>query len=166
MNLDHIVASGHSSGFPAVSNAAVLDNRIKALISFDASVPRIVRKKGLDQSILLFRASNSSYTDLFFRGKDVNSHGTIYDINFFRVYRGDFYDLVIDNTTHNSIYDEYLFAENKKEKELSIRNHKIIMKWTVAFLEKGHQEKKESLFKNNTVQKYVTLRVINALKQK
>ncbi|MCH8981611.1 hypothetical protein IH922_06295, partial [candidate division KSB1 bacterium] len=94
IDMDRIAAGGHSSGFPAVSGAAVRDNRIKGLISFDAGVPKIVRREGLDKPILLFRADTASYTDLFFRGKNINPKGTIYDVDFFRVHRADFYDLV------------------------------------------------------------------------
>ena len=135
LDMKRVAAGGHSSGFPAVVGAAVRDGRIRALISFDAGVPRLARRVGLDQPILLFRADTGSYTDLFVRGEDVNPKGTIYDVNFFRVYRGDFYDLVISGTTHNSVYDEYLFAETDDERMLSIRNHELISRYTVAFLE-------------------------------
>jgi hypothetical protein len=133
IDMDRIIAGGHSSGFPAVSGAAVRDDRIKGLISFDSGVPKIVREKGLDVPILLFRADSASYTDLFFRGDNVHPKGTIYDVNFFRVHRGDFYDLVVSGTTHNSVYDEYLFTEDEKERELSKRNHRIINQWAADF---------------------------------
>ncbi len=135
LDFDRVAAGGHSSGFPAVSGAAVRDRRIKALVSFDAGVPRIVRREGLDQPILLFRADRESYTDLFFRGENMNPKGTIYDVNFFRVHRADFYDLVIAGTTHSSVYDQYLYAESAAERELSIRNHGIIERYAVAFLD-------------------------------
>ncbi len=135
MDIGRVGAVGHSSGFPAVSGAAVTDKRIKALISFDAGVPRIVRREGLDVPILLFRGATDSYTDLFFRGDDVHPKGTIYDVDFFRVHRGGFYDLVISGTTHNSVYDEYLFAETDAERDLSIRNHRIIAAYAAAFLD-------------------------------
>ena len=135
LDLGRVAAGGHSSGFPAVSGAAVRDDRIEALISFDAGVPKIVRREGLEVPILLVRADTSTYTDLFFRGENVHPKGTIYDVDFFRVHRGDFYDLVIDGTTHNSVYDEYIFAENDAERELSIRNHEIIARYAVAFLD-------------------------------
>ena len=135
LDMKRVAAGGHSSGFPAVAGAAVRDSRIKALISFDAGVPRLVRREGLDQPILLFRGDTGSYTDLFVRGEDVHPKGTIYDVNFFRVYRGDFYDLVISGTTHSSVYDEYLFAETDAERKLSIRNHELISRYAVAFLE-------------------------------
>jgi hypothetical protein len=130
-----IIAGGHSSGFPAVSGAAVRDKRIKGLISFDAGVPRIVRRRGLDVPILLVRAETKSYTDLFSRGKNVHPKGTIYDVDFFRAHRGDFYDLLISDSTHSSVYDEYLFAENETDRNISIRNHKIIGRYAVKFME-------------------------------
>ncbi len=103
VDLGRIGAGGHSSGFPAVSGAAVTDKRIRALISFDAGVPKIVRREGLDVPIPLFRGATGSYTDLFFRGEDVHPKGTIYDVDFFRVHRGDFYDVVISGTTHQCL---------------------------------------------------------------
>jgi hypothetical protein len=135
IDLTRVAASGHSSGFPAVSGAAVVDDRIRALISFDAGVPQIVRRQGLDVPILLVRAESNSYTDLFFRGQNVHPKGTIYDVDFFRVHRGDFFDLVIEGTTHNSIYDEYLFAETPEERSLSLRNHELMAAFTTVFLE-------------------------------
>lgn len=162
IDMDRIAAGGHSSGFPAVSGAAVRDNRIKGLISFDAGVPRIVRQEGLDVPILLFRADSASYTDLFFRGKNVHPKGTIYDVDFFRVHRGDFYDLVVSGTTHNSIYDEYLFAEDNKGRELSKRNHKLIGQYSVAFLDKVLKGTDSALLDNSRTAPHTTLRVIKA----
>lgn len=162
IDMDRIAAGGHSSGFPAVSGAAARDNRIRGLISFDSGVPKIVRQEGLDVPILLFRADSASYTDLFFRGKYVHPKGTIYDVNFFRVHRGDFYDLVISGTTHSSVYDEYLFAEDNEERELSKRNHKIIGRYAVAFLDKILKETDSSLPDNTKTAPHTTLRVIKA----
>ena len=162
IDMDRIAAGGHSSGFPAVSGAAVRDNRIKGLISFDAGVPKIVRREGLDMPILLFRADSASYTDLFFRGKYVHPKGTIYDVNFFRVQRGDFYDLVISGTTHSSVYDEYLFVEDKEEYALSKRNHKIIGLYAVEFLAKVLKGADSSLLDNTKTAPHTTLRVIKA----
>ena len=132
---ERISAGGHSSGFPAVSGAVVKDARIKALISFDAGVPKSVRTHGLDVPILLFRADSNSYTDLFFRGPKVHPKGSIYDVSFFRVHRGDFYDLVISGTTHSSVYDEYLFTDSVREQNLSTRNHRIIERFAHEFLD-------------------------------
>jgi hypothetical protein len=128
-------AGGHSSGFPAVSGAAVTDKRIKALISFDSGVPQLVRREGLDVPILLFRGETGSYTDLFFRGENVHPKGTIYDVDFFRVHREDFFDVVVSGTTHSSVYDEYLFAENDEERERSVRAHITFASYTEAFLD-------------------------------
>lgn len=158
--LDQLIAGGHSSGFPAVSYAAVIDNRIKGLISFDSGVPKIVRNEGLDIPIFLFRAEKDSYTDLFFRGKNVHPKGTIYDVDFFRVHRGDFYDFVIANTTHSTIYDQYIFTEVKEEQELSKQNHRLIIKWTVAFHKKVLENKNNGLFENKDLIQGTTLRTI------
>ena len=165
IDMDRIAAGGHSSGFPAVSGAAVRDNRIKGLISFDAGVPKIVRREGLDEPILLFRADSASYTDLFFRGKNINPYGTIYDVDFFRVHRADFYDLVISGTTHSSVLDLYIFAEYKKERELLMRNHKIIARYTVAFLAKVLNDTDSSLLDATGATPHTTLRVIKAPRQ-
>ncbi len=158
--LDQIIAGGHSSGFPAVSYTAVMDNRIKGLISFDSGVPKIVRKKGLDIPILLFRAEKESYTDLFFRGKNVHPKGTIYDVDFFRVHRGDFYDLVFSNTTHSTIYDQYIFSESIEEKEISKQHHRLIIKWTVAYFHKVLENQNSALFENKEDIQNTTLRTI------
>lgn len=142
IDMSKVLAAGHSSGFPAVSGAAVRDKRIKGLISFDAGVPTVVRRQGLDVPLLLFRAETNSYTDLFFRGENVHPKGTIYDVDFFRVHRADFYDLVISGTTHMSVSDEYLLAQNEKERGISKRNHKIIERFSAEFLGKvlkGHE---------------------------
>ena len=165
IDMERISAGGHSSGFPAVSGAAVRDNRIKGLISFDAGVPKIVRREGLDEPILLFRADTASYTDLFFRGKNINPKGTIYDVDFFRVHRADFYDLVISGTTHSSVLDQYIFTEDKKERELSMRNHKIIARYTVAFLAKVLDDTDSSLLNATAINPHATLRVIKAQRQ-
>lgn len=165
IDMDRIAAGGHSSGFPAVSGAGVRDNRIKGLISFDAGVPKIVRREGLDEPILLFRADSASYTDLFFRGKNINPYGTIYDVDFFRVHRADFYDLVISGTTHSSVLDLYIFAEYKKERELLMRNHKIIARYTVAFLAKVLNDTDSSLLDATGTTPHTTLRVIKAPRQ-
>ncbi len=165
LDINQVIAGGHSSGFPAVSYAAVIDKRIKGLISFDSGVPKIVRNKGLDIPILLFRAESDSYTDLFFRGKKVHPRGTIYDVDFFRMHRGDFYDLVISETTHSTIYDEYLFSEVKEEKELSKRNHRLIMKWTVAFHEKILKNQQSELLENKGDTINTKLRIIKAFQQ-
>lgn len=157
-----IVCGGHSSGFPAVSAAAVRDDRIKGLISFDAGVNQIVRREGLDVPILLFRAESDTYTDLFFRGEKVHPKGTIYDVDFFRVMRDDFYDLVISGTTHNSVSDEYLFAEDIEERELSTRNHKIIGHYALAFLDKVLNGIDSSMLDNIEAASHTTLRVIKA----
>ena len=159
IDMDRIAAGGHSSGFPAVSGAAVRDDRIKALISFDAGVPPIVRQFGLDVPILLFRADSASYTDLFFRGENVHPKGTIYDVDFFRVHRSDFYDLVIAGTTHNSVYDEYLFAEDAEDKQLSMRNHKIMGIVASAFLSNVLNGRDTSLL-DAELAPYTRLRVI------
>jgi hypothetical protein len=136
MDMGRVAAGGHSSGFPAASGAAVRDKRIKGLVSFDAGVPAIVRREGLDVPLLLFRAETNSYTDLFFRGEKTHPKGTIYDVDFFRVHRADFYDLVISGTTHTSVLDEYLFAGNEHERESSMRHHKIIERFAASFLGK------------------------------
>ena len=162
--LDQIIAGGHSSGFPAVSYAAVLDNRIKGLISFDSGVPKIVRTEGLDIPILLFRAEKESYTDLFFRGKNVHPKGTIYDVDFFRVHRGDFYDLVFSNTTHSTIYDQYIFSETIEEQELSKLNHRLIIKWTVAYFHKVLENQNSALLENKAPIQGTTLRTIASFK--
>ena len=166
LDMDRVAAGGHSSGFPAVSGAAVTDERIKALISFDSGVPKVVRREGLDVPILLFRVDTESYTDLFFRGENVHPKGTIYDVDFFRVHRADFYDLVIAGTTHNSVYDEYLFAETDAERELSIRNHVIMARCAVAFLDQVLKESDSPLLEEsaNELPK-ATLRVIPALQR-
>jgi len=134
MDMSKVVAGGHSSGFSAASDAAVRDKRIKGLVSFDAGIPAIIRREGLDVPLLLFRGETKSYTDLFFRGKETHPKGTIYDVDFFRVHRADFYDLVISGTTHTSVLDEYLFAENEQERGISRRNHKIIERFAADFL--------------------------------
>lgn len=136
MDMSRVAAAGHSSGFPAASGAAVRDRRIKGLVSFDAGIPAVVRREGLDVPLLLFRGETNSYTDLFFRGEKTHPKGTIYDVDFFRVHRADFYDLVIAGTTHTSVLDEYLFAGNEQERESSIRNHKIIERFAAGFLGK------------------------------
>ncbi len=161
IDMDRVAAGGHSSGFPAVSGAAVSDERIKALISFDAGVPRIVRQFGLDVPILLFRADSASYTDLFFRGKNVHPKGTIYDVDFFRVHRSDFYDLVISGTTHNSVYDQYLFTEDAADKQLSMRNHKIMDAAASAFLDLVLNGA-DTLLLDADLAPYTRLRVIKA----
>ncbi len=135
MDLDRVAACGHSSGFPAVSGAAVNDPRIRALVSFDSGVQRIVRDRGLDVPILLVRADQESYTALFFRDEETHPKGTIDDVDFFRVHRAALFDLNIDSTTHNSIYDEYLFAETGLEAKTSLRNHRLVADHVAAFLE-------------------------------
>jgi len=76
--------------------------------------------------------------------------------------RGDFYDLVISGTTHNSIYDEYLFAEDKEERELSRCNHKIIGLYAVAFLAKVLKGTDSALLDNTGAAPHTRLRVIKA----
>lgn len=134
--LDRIAASGHSSGFGSVmSGAAALDPRISALISFDSGVGRAVRELGLTQPLLLVRADSASYTDLFFRGPKVNPKGTIYDVNFFRRYEGTFYDLVVPGTTHGSVFDGYLWAEDQEELARLSRVLDVFGTYVVAFLD-------------------------------
>ena len=164
MDLKRISAGGHSSGFPAASGAAVRDPRIKALVSFDSGVPRAVRDKGLDVPIFLFRAETESYTDLFFRGEHVHPKGTIYDVNFFRVMRADFYDLVISGTTHQSCYDEYLFAEKKEERDISLRNHQLFGMYTAAFLEKALRGVESTLLQDSVSKDPISLRFIPAFR--
>ncbi len=166
LDIGSVGAAGHSSGFPAVSGAAVVDKRIRALISFDSGVPKIVRREGLRVPILLFRGATDSYTDIFFRGENIHPKGTIYDVDFFRVHRGDFYDLVISGTTHNSVYDEYLFAETDTERELSIRNHTIIAEYAVAFLDQVLKGQDSTLLGETAEDDpHTTLRVIPALQR-
>jgi hypothetical protein len=163
IDIGRIGAGGHSSGFPAVSGAAVTDARIKALISFDAGVPKIVRREGLDVPILLFRGETDSYTDLFFRGENVHPKGTIYDVDFFRVHRGDFYDVVILGTTHSSVYDEYLFAETTVERDQSTLNHNTFAAYAVAFLDQVLKGQDSPLFAETPEDDpNVTLRAIPA----
>jgi len=118
----------------------------------------------LDVPLLLFRADKKSYTDLFFRGKNVHPKGTIYNVDFFRVHRADFYDLVISETTHSSIYDEYIFAEKQEERDLSLRNHKIILNWTSEFLSKVFHGTYSQLLENKSNGSNTKLRVINEFK--
>jgi len=165
ISMSKIVAGGHSSGFPAVSGAAVRDKRIRGVISFDSGVPTIVRRQGLDAPELLFRGETASYTDLFFRGEKVHPKGTIYDVDFFRVHRADFYDLVISGSTHNSVFDEYLFAENTEESEISKRNHKIIEQFAVSFLEKIFTNKASPILEGGETVENTKLRVIKAFRQ-
>ncbi len=164
VKLNNIIAGGHSSGFPAVSGAAVIDHRIKGLISFDSGVPKVVRRNGLEVPLLLFRAEKDSYTDLFFRGINVHPKGTIYNVDFFRVHRADFYDLVISDTTHSSIYDGYIFAETEEERVLSLRNHKIVLNWTSEFLTVVFDGTPSQLLENKKDEPFTKLRVINAFK--
>jgi len=161
INMEGIIAGGHSSGSPAASGGAISDNRIKGVISFDAGVPKIVRRRGLDVPIFLFRADTLSYTDLFFKSKNMNSYGTFYPVDFFRKHRADFYDFVISGTTHNLVYDEYLFTDNKEEKELSMRNHQIIVKQIDAFFAKILHGKYSSLLESSETDNY-KLRIIKA----
>ncbi len=134
--LDQIVAAGHSSGFGTVmSGAAALDPRINALISFDAGVGRSTRELGLAQPLLLFRADSASYTDLFFRGPKVHPKGTIYDVDFFRRYTGIFYDLVVPGTTHGSVEDVYLWAEDAEERASQLHALNVFGTYAIAFLD-------------------------------
>lgn len=165
INISKIVAGGHSSGFPAVAAAAVLDKRIKGLISFDSGVGQSVRRQGLEIPELLFRGETESYTDLFFRGEKVHPKGTIYDVDFFRVHRADFYDLVISGTTHTSVFDEYLFAETEQESQLSKRNHKIIERFTVSFLEMILKGSKPPILEGGEMVENTKLRIIKAFRQ-
>lgn len=165
IDMSKVAAGGHSSGFPAVSGAAVLDKRIKGLISFDSGVPKSVRLKGLDVPELLFRGETNSYTDLFFRGEKVHPKGTIYDVDFFRVHRADFYDLVISGTTHDSVFDEYLFAETEQESQLSKRNHKIIERFTVSFLEKILKGSNSPILEGGEKVENTKLRIIKAFRK-
>ncbi|HWS99591.1 MAG TPA: hypothetical protein VN256_04900 [Pyrinomonadaceae bacterium] len=162
IDMKRVAAGGHSSGFPAASGAAVRDKRIRGLISFDAGVPSIVRREGLGVPLLLFRAETNSYTDLFFRGEKVHPKGTIYDVDFFRAHRADFYDLVISGTTHASVYDEYLFAEDEQERENSTRNHKIIERFAAEFLGKIFSAKASPLLDGTEKAEYTKLRLIKA----
>lgn len=163
IDLNKIIAGGHSSGFPAASNAAIIDKRIKGLISFDSGVPKIVRREGLDIPILLVRADTNSYTDLFFRGKNVHPKGSIYDVNFFRTHRSDFYDIKIENTTHSSVYDEYIFAESNEEALTSKRNHRLIQQWILAFHEKILNGNMNTILENNKAKPNTNLRIVKAL---
>jgi pimeloyl-ACP methyl ester carboxylesterase len=160
--MSKVVAGGHSSGFPAVSGAAVRDKRIQGLISFDAGVPTIVRREGLDVPLLLFRGETNSYTDLFFRGEKIHPKGTIYDVDFFRVHRADFYDLVISGTTHTSVLDEYLIAENERERSISLRNHKIIERFAAAFLGKVLEGRESPALDGSEKVEHTKLRLIKA----
>jgi pimeloyl-ACP methyl ester carboxylesterase len=162
IDMSKVVAGGHSSGFPAASGAAVRDKRIKGLVSFDAGVQAIVRREGLDVPLLLFRGETNSYTDLFFRGANIHPKGTIYDVDFFRAHRADFYDLVISGTTHTSVYDEYLFAETEQERAISIRNHKIIGRFAADFLGKVLKGSKSPILDGTETVEYTKLRLIKA----
>ena len=166
VDIGSIGAGGHSSGFPAVSGAAVVDHRIKALISFDAGVPKLVRREGLDVPILLFRGATDSYTDLFFRGENVHPKGTIYDVDFFRVHRADFYDVMVAGTTHSSVYDEYLFAETEAEYEQSAQNHVLFATYAIAFLDQALKgQNAPNLGETAEDDPYTTLRMIPAPKR-
>lgn len=162
IDMKRVAAGGHSSGFPAASGAAVRDGRIRALISFDAGVGAVVRREGLDVPLLLFRAETNSYTDLFFRGEKVHPKGTIYDVDFFRAHRADFYDLVISGTTHASAYDEYLFAENEQERSISMRNHKIVERFASDFLGKVLHGRASPILDGPEAVEHTKLRLIKA----
>lgn len=161
MDISKVIAGGHSSGFPAASGAAVNDRRIKGLISFDSGVPKIVREKGLDVPIFLFRADTLGYTDLFFRGENVHPKGTIYDVNFFRKHRANFYDLVISGSTHSSVYDEYLYAEDDEERELSLKTHRMYGEYANAFIRMILLDAKSDLMEGEKTES-VELRIIDA----
>jgi len=118
-----------------MSGAATLDPRIKALISFDSGVGRATRELGLAQPLLLVRADSASYTDLFFRGPKVHPRGTIYDVDFFRRYSGSFYDLVVPGTTHGSVFDGYLWAEDAEDRSSQSRALDVFGTYAVAFLD-------------------------------
>jgi hypothetical protein len=121
-----------------------------------------VRRKGLDVPLLLFRGETKSYTDLFFRGENIHPKGTIYDVSFFRSHRADFYDLMISGTTHTSVLDEYLFAEDEQERGISLRNHKIIGRFAAEFLAKVLQDSKSPVLDGKETVEYAKLRLIKA----
>ncbi len=164
--LDRIAAAGHSSGFGSVmSGAAALDPRIKALISFDSGVGRAAREIGLAQPLLLFRADSASYTDLFFRGPKVHPRGTIYDVDFFRRYSGSFYDLVVPGTTHGSVFDGYLWAEDAEDRSSQLRALDVFGTYAVAFLDATLKGEPTQLLRATEAgeERAVTLRVIRPL---
>jgi glyoxylase-like metal-dependent hydrolase (beta-lactamase superfamily II)/dienelactone hydrolase len=164
IDMSRVAAGGHSSGFPAAVAAAVHNDDIRALISFDSGASVLSHETGaLKQPILLFRAETDSYTDLYTRGDKVHPNGTIYGIDFFRYYEGELRDLVIENTIHSSIYDLYLFGEDPKEQKLARRNHEIIQLYAVAFLDLVLSGKESELLGGNSPEApHVELRLIEA----
>lgn len=86
----------------------------------------------------------------------------IYDVNFFRVHRGDFYDLLISGTTHTSVFDEYLLAENEQERGISRRNHKIIERFAADFLGKVLKGSESPVLDGTETVEHTKLRLIKA----
>lgn len=134
MNLEMIIASGHSSGHGAASAFAALHPGIKGLISFDAGVSVHARERGLSMPLFLVRAENPSYTDIFVRNTGTNPRGTIYDSTLVAKLRGPFYDLHVLGSGHGAVMDDVngLVGDGRAE----IRaHHELIAHYTIAFLQ-------------------------------
>ncbi len=132
MRPDVLFAAGHSSGHGAASAFAALYPGVKALISFDAGVSVHAHERGLAMPLLLIRAENPSYTDIFVRGAKTHPKGTIYDSAVVRKLAAPMFDLHVLGTGHNAIMDQPALQPSARVQ--TDADHELIAHYTIAFL--------------------------------
>jgi hypothetical protein len=132
MRPDVLIASGHSSGHGAASAFAALYPGVKALISFDAGVSVHAHERGLTMPLLLVRAEDPSYTDIFVRGAKTHPKGTIYDSAVVRKLAAPMFDLYVLGTGHNAIMDQPALQASARVQ--TDADHELIAHYTIAFL--------------------------------
>ncbi len=132
MRPDVLFAAGHSSGHGAASAFAALYPGVKALISFDAGVSVHAHERGLTMPLLLIRAEDPSYTDIFVRGAKTHPKGTIYDSAVVRKLAAPMFDLHVLGTGHNAIMDQPALQASARVQ--TDADHELIAHYTIAFL--------------------------------
>lgn len=132
MRPEVLFAAGHSSGHGAASAFAALYSGVKALISFDAGVSVHAHERGLTMPLLLVRAEDPSYTDIFVRSPKTHPKGTIYDSAVVRKLAAPMFDLHVLGTGHNAIMDQPALQASARVR--TDAEHELIAHYTIAFL--------------------------------
>jgi alpha-beta hydrolase superfamily lysophospholipase len=133
LDLSHIAAIGHSSGFGAVSTACREDERIKACVNVDAPV-KSKNIAGMHQPMLWIRLERA---------------GPVPE-DFLTARTATVYELRVKGAKHASVEDwEFLQAASPGERTLAGHRLMLIRRYVDAFLEKTLRGQDNGLLKES-----------------
>jgi len=144
LEVSHIGAMGHSSGFVAAATACMTDHRITACVNVDAGGYSANDLRALRQPLLWLRLKRA---------------GPLPD-EFLKDRREPSYELLLRDANHSSVEDwDYIEAESSEQRESAAERLRILRKYIGAFFREYLQGQKSALLEEGSSNSNVTFQI-------